>query len=286
MKQRVITGFIFFLLIVVFIVPSLWIPGIIIPFSAIVGIISIYELTKALKAGGLNPSRLLIVLGFILSFVLLIIASAFKLSLTSALSLFLLIFIMYLFLCVIIPSIVHKDGIHLNDGLVTAATLLYICFPLFCLCAVTMLLNLGWYYMVPALFASWVSDTCAYFSGVTFGKHKIVPHISPKKTLEGCIGGAIGTALIVTLYFDLVIYSIESINMNIAVFSIIAFILGFVTSVMSQLGDWLASLIKRQVGIKDYGNIFPGHGGMLDRFDSTFFTIPTGLLLALIVVIT
>ena len=70
--------------------------------------------------------------------------------------------------------------------------------------------------------------------------------------------------------------------MNIAVFSVLSFFLGFVMSVMSQLGDWLASLIKRRVGIKDYGNIFPGHGGMLDRFDSAFFTIPTGVLLAFI----
>ena len=147
-----------------------------------------------------------------------------------------------------------------------------------------MLAENGWYYMVPALFAAWISDTMAYFSGVTLGKHKIVPHISPKKTWEGCIGGALGCALVVMLYFDIVIYNVCGIKMNLFVFSVLSFFLGFIMSVMSQLGDWLASLIKRRVGIKDYGTIFPGHGGMIDRFDSAFFTIPTGVLLAMIVV--
>ena len=86
------------------------------------------------------------------------------------------------------------------------------------------------------------------------------------------------------LYFDIVIYNVAGITMNLFLFSLLSFVLGFVMSVMSQLGDWLASLIKRRVGIKDYGDIFPGHGGMLDRFDSAFFTIPTGVLLALIAV--
>ena len=140
----------------------------------------------------------------------------------------------------------------------------------------------GWYYMVFGLFASWISDVCAYFVGVTMGKHKIVPHISPKKTWEGCVGGAIGCALIVMLYFDFVVYPLDELKINIILFSVIMFVIGFLISCLSQIGDWLASLVKRKVGIKDYGNIFPGHGGMMDRFDSSFFTIPTGLLTALI----
>jgi CDP-diglyceride synthetase len=149
-----------------------------------------------------------------------------------------------------------------------------------------MLTDKGWFYMVPALFAAWVSDTCAYFVGVTLGKHKIVPHLSPKKTWEGCIGGALGCAAVVMLYFIILFsFKVTTLTVNVGIFSLLSFVLGFIMSVMSQLGDWLASLIKRMCGIKDYGNLFPGHGGMLDRFDSAFFTIPMGVLLALIVVL-
>ena len=74
-------------------------------------------------------------------------------------------------------------------------------------------------------------------------------------------------------------------SVSIVYISVLAFFLGFIMSVMSQLGDWLASLIKRMTGIKDYGNLFPGHGGMLDRFDSAFFTIPMGVLLAFFAVL-
>ena len=83
------------------------------------------------------------------------------------------------------------------------------------------------------------------------------------------------------LYFDLVVYKIDNLAINMVVFSVVTFVMGFLISVMSQIGDWLASLIKRRVGIKDYGKIFPGHGGMLDRFDSSFFTLPMGLLIAI-----
>lgn len=253
-------------------------------FSIIVGAVSFYEMTKALKSGSLTPTVPMFAIGSIASIAILVLSYWRGLNMMTSIASYALVVVMLAFACVVIPSVVRPDGNHLMDGLVTAATLLYITFPLFCLCAVAMLADNGWFYMVPALFAAWISDTLAYFSGVTLGKHKIVPHISPKKTWEGCIGGAIGCAVVMTLYFDIVIYNLAGITMNIVLFSVLSFVLGFVMSVMSQLGDWLASLIKRRVGIKDYGNIFPGHGGMLDRFDSAFFTIPTGVLLALIAV--
>jgi phosphatidate cytidylyltransferase len=136
--------------------------------------------------------------------------------------------------------------------------------------------------MLVGLVAPWISDVFAYLVGVTIGKHKIVPHISPKKTWEGCIGGALFCALGVMLYSVFVIYRVDNIGMDLTAFAVMTFIMGLLVSVMSQLGDWFASVIKRHVGIKDYGKIFPGHGGMLDRFDSTFFTMPIGLLLAII----
>ena len=109
-----------------------------------------------------------------------------------------------------------------------------------------------------------------------------MPHISPKKTWEGCIGGSIFCAICVTVYCCLVIYRLEGeVEIGIIPYAVLTFFLGLLISVMSQLGDWFCSVIKRRTGIKDFSNLFPGHGGMLDRFDSTFFTLPVALLLAL-----
>ena len=108
------------------------------------------------------------------------------------------------------------------------------------------------------------SDTFAYFTGKLFGKRKLYPQVSPNKTLEGAIGGIIGCAIISILYFNYL-----SINklIYIIIFSICA-------SVFSIVGDLSASKIKREFGIKDFGNILPGHGGILDRFDSVLFVAP------------
>ena len=283
MRQRIITGVIFTILVAAFVIPSYWFPFFILLFALIVGALSTRELVSAVKQGGMEPSVPLIVIGCIIPMLILVISYFMKIQMTTALCYYLLIELLYAFAVAVLPSVMRNDGkMYLHDGLITSAIIIYVTFPLYCLCAVSVFPENGWFYLIPALFACWVSDTCAYFSGVTLGKHKIVPHISPKKTWEGCIGGALGCALAVMIYFDLIIYRLDDFNTNIFVFSILSFGLGLIMSVMSQLGDWVASLIKRRVGIKDFGNLFPGHGGIMDRFDSAFFTIPSGVLLALI----
>ena len=254
-------------------------------FSIIVGSIAMFELIRALKTGGFEPNSFLCVIGGVISVVLALVSYLQNCTFTTSLSFYLLIMIPYCLACAILPSLIDKEN-HLKNGAVTSMTVLYITFPLYCLTVLCLLATNGWFFMVPALFAAWVSDVCAYFVGVTLGKHKIVPHLSPKKTWEGCIGGAIGCAIVVMLYFCILsAMDVVELSISIGVFSVLSFILGFLMSVMSQMGDWLASLIKRMCGIKDYGDIFPGHGGMLDRFDSAFFTIPMGVLLALIAVL-
>lgn len=113
---------------------------------------------------------------------------------------------------------------------------------------------------------AWASDTFAYYFGRFFGKHKLCPEVSPKKTIEGSIGGIIGSIIGVSVWF--IIFKPTNINL----FSLI--ILGIVGGSISQIGDLSASLIKRFVNIKDYGKIMPGHGGVLDRFDSILFIAP------------
>lgn len=119
------------------------------------------------------------------------------------------------------------------------------------------------------LIGSWITDSCAYFSGYFFGKHKLAPTISPKKTVEGSIGGVLGVIIIMVAYA----YVAGNI-MNVSVNLVSAAVIGFVAGVVSQFGDLCASIIKREHNIKDFGNIMPGHGGVMDRFDSLMFVAP------------
>ena len=285
MRQRIITGIIFTLGVVAFVIPSFWFSPLMLVFSLIVGSVSSYELVNAFKTGGYSPNAFLVFLGGVISTLIALVSYFQQAGLTTALCLYLLVEVPFCLACLILPSVIDKEN-HLTNGAVTSMIVLYVTFPLFCLSVLSMLTPNGWFYMVPALFGAWVSDVCAYFVGVTLGRHKIVPHLSPNKTWEGCIGGAVGCAVVIMLYFgSLRLLSVNRYTVNVSVFCFVAFGLGFVMSIMSQLGDWLASLIKRMCGIKDYGNMFPGHGGMLDRFDSAFFTIPIGVLLAFIAVL-
>lgn len=117
--------------------------------------------------------------------------------------------------------------------------------------------------------SSWGCDTCAYCVGMLFGKHKLAPVLSPKKSIEGAVGGAVGAAILGAVYGCVVnnYMVMENAPLYFAV------ICG-VGAVVSQFGDLIASGIKRQHGIKDYGKLIPGHGGILDRFDSVIFTAP------------
>ena len=251
--------------------------------SVIIGVFACIEMYKALKHGGYHPSGMLLIIGMLLTMIILVSGLVFELKVENAMALYLIVVCMYSVSCgIALPlSRPEEDKAFLN-GIFTGGMIFYISFPLFCLDLAMLFLPHGWFYMVIGLSAPWATDTFAYFTGVAIGRHKIVPHISPKKTWEGCIGGAFFCALAVMLYSCFVIYKLENIQTGIVVYGIFMFLLGILISIMSQLGDWFCSVIKRRTGIKDFGNIFPGHGGMLDRFDSAFFTIPTALLLAII----
>ena len=113
---------------------------------------------------------------------------------------------------------------------------------------------------------AWGSDTCAYCVGKLIGKHKMPSKLSPNKTIEGCVGGIIGAALL-GFIFAVIFFKDKNIWWELP-------IIGAASSVISQIGDLTASAIKRNHDIKDYGKLIPGHGGILDRFDSIIFTAP------------
>ncbi len=128
----------------------------------------------------------------------------------------------------------------------------------------------GIYIVWMILISSWGCDTCAYCVGMLIGKKKIFPRLSPKKSLEGCIGGVLGAALIGGLYGH---FFVETAFPEQTVTWLVAFICA-VGAVMSQIGDLAASAIKRNFNVKDYGKLIPGHGGIMDRFDSMIVTAP------------
>lgn len=118
--------------------------------------------------------------------------------------------------------------------------------------------------------ASWGSDTCAYCVGVLIGKHKMTPNLSPKKTVEGAAGGILGAALLFVLYTHFVINVYTAIMLPLP----FAALLGAVGAIVSMIGDLAASAVKRDHEIKDYGKLIPGHGGIMDRFDSVIVAAP------------
>lgn len=135
------------------------------------------------------------------------------------------------------------------------------------------------FFILLILCFAWGGDTCAYFAGRAFGKHKLCPVVSPKKTVEGAVGGVLGTmvfGVLITVIYSIAADRMEEFtrsNIGVSMYVIIA-LLACVAAVLGIYGDLFASVVKRQCGIKDYGTIFPGHGGILDRFDSVMFIAP------------
>lgn len=117
---------------------------------------------------------------------------------------------------------------------------------------------------------SWGSDTCAYCVGMLIGKHKMAPKLSPKKSIEGAVGGVVGAALLGAAYAAIMNRTMTGADAGVVQYALIC----AVGALISMVGDLAASAIKRNHDIKDYGNLIPGHGGILDRFDSVIFTAP------------
>ncbi|MDR2486550.1 MAG: phosphatidate cytidylyltransferase [Clostridiales Family XIII bacterium] len=179
---------------------------------------------------------------------------------------------LWLFVTVALCLAVLLKRQDLRDGAVTLAGLVYVAFFLFHLYLIPFSFtlregtivqgfeNYAWLVVLTAF----GTDIFAYFTGVLAGRHKLAPVISPKKTIEGSVGGVLGSVLCCGLFGwfalpDLFVHTL---------------VIGALGSVLSQLGDLAASAVKRALGMKDYGNLIPGHGGILDRIDSLLFTAP------------
>lgn len=174
-----------------------------------------------------------------------------------------LIIAMLLLVLYVMTVIIFSHG-KLQIGEVFTGVLLslYIIGSLTCIMYVRDLKN-GEFYWIFLFIGAWVTDAFAYFTGRLFGKHKLIPDISPKKTVEGSIGGTVFCVLAFVVY-AIILRNAFSIQVSVLMCAII----GFISAIVSQIGDLTMSAIKRHYGIKDFGKLLPGHGGILDRFDS------------------
>ena len=167
------------------------------------------------------------------------------------------------YLVIMFAMIVWSHGkLRFADGVSAFAVVLYI---IAAFCGIIYVRDIpgGAYVYLLIFMGAWITDVFAYFTGMLLGKHKLIPDVSPKKTIEGSLGGIlfctlsfVGYGLVIDVAFD----------MHISLIFLI--VSGMIVSIVSQVGDLIMSVIKRHYDVKDYGKIFPGHGGMLDRFDS------------------
>jgi len=214
----------------------------------LLSLVGLYEFYTALENVKYKPIK---IIGYLFAIALFFRNLAFNL-----LSLEFLIAI-FLTLLLIIP--VFKKEVSFQDTAVTFLSMFYI--PFF-LNHIVYLDKVKYIWLVYII--AWGTDTFAYISGNLFGTKKLCPSISPNKTIGGSIGGVLGSVLLTVLFSKFM--GLKEIGALI--------ILGIVVSIIAQLGDLAASKIKRATKIKDFGNIIPGHGGVLDRFDSILLTAP------------
>lgn len=259
MKQRIITAIVLGIVAIpvcafsgTVVFPIVW---------AILGVVGVYELLGCM---GTKNNR-------IISFPLYILAIAAPFAVRyfrnelqeySAVIVFSLFLYSLYLLAVWVFSYEKNQNVDMNKILASVLVSLYIIGSASAIVFIRDV-NGGEFYWYFVFIGAWVTDIFAYFTGMLFGKHKLIPAVSPKKTVEGAIGGVVFCVAFFVGYGALVNYfSQYDISL------ILLAIAGLLSALVSMIGDLSMSVIKRTYGIKDYGKIFPGHGGVLDRFDS------------------
>lgn len=182
-----------------------------------------------------------------------------------------LVFLFYL----LFVHVFRPDSISTSDTAVVFMTSVYITVSFTSIIRIRDVAGFGKYLFLLIFIGACATDIFAYFGGRFFGKHKLCPKVSPKKTVEGSVCGIIFCSLFFVLYFMIIARFTDFRPNYVMIAAIGAFI-----SVISQLGDLAASAIKRDYGVKDYGKLFPGHGGVMDRFDSILAVAPFLFILA------
>jgi phosphatidate cytidylyltransferase len=180
--------------------------------------------------------------------------------------------------------VVFNKSVSIVDCAITVFGFYYVSVLLSYVYIVRMFDSGGWLLVWLIFLCSFGSDSCAYFTGRFFGKHKL-SKLSEKKTIEGAIGGVVGSGILCALFVLIMgqafssLFEVDELRIMTS-----AILIGMVGSVFAQFGDLAASAIKRFAGVKDFGSIMPGHGGLLDRFDSVMFTAPSVFFMIQIII--
>ncbi len=229
-------------------------------------IIGLNEFYNAISKAGYKPLK---AAGYLSSLLLLTLSFMDRLEPLQGISLSeISLFYAFFILLILFAAIVFGYGKYsLADISLTLFGILYIV-VLFSFIPLTRGMKNGDHYIYLIFIGAWATDTFAYFAGRFFGKTRFLPVVSPNKTLEGAVGGVFG-CIAGMLAFGVYMNSVSD---AVPLYHFI--LMGVLCGVISQLGDWTASAVKRQVKIKDYGTLMPGHGGVLDRFDSILLVAP------------
>ena len=263
MTKRIISGLSLVAMLVAVVVLNLFFPfGMNLVISAITAVM-VYELSEAFQLQK-NYSFLIPTLAF--SFAVPLISNIFWLGACCA---------AYLFIMAVTMLVTYELRENVNfSHLATAIGMV-----VFITLAMATLVGIrdnsyghGAFYIFIVIMASWVADCGAYFAGSFFGKHKLCPRLSPKKTIEGVFGGFFLNILAMLVYGICYNWIFYGGALSISYLSLV--LIGLICTVISIIGDLTFSMIKRCFSIKDYGHIIPGHGGLLDRFDSVIFVAP------------
>ncbi len=259
MKTRIISAIIMLPLLLLVYFGGIWLKMAVI----IVSVIGLHEFYKGFEAEGVKPCFPIGIGAVILLYIFHTVNASAENGLDSG-----VLYMLWFFL-VTAASMIYGFKVEERKTEDMAATVLGICYvPFFFHFAVLIdECDYAHNYIWLVFIIAFCTDIFAYFTGMLIGKHKLCPTLSPKKTIEGAIGGMVGAMVFSVFFGHFFLEPGHALNVHFLLMTLIG-------SVLSQLGDLSASAFKRQMGIKDYGKLIPGHGGILDRFDSVLFVAP------------
>ncbi len=274
MKTRIITAIVAIGILIPILVLS---HTIVLPIAAsICAMIAIFEITGCV---GVRKTLTLSVTTYLFSAAILFLVTVYFMDFIEIGKFTPILFaIAYLYIVLIFAfTMFSRGGIRFSQAAELVALSVYVLIGFLSIILLRSEVEMGKYIYLLIFLGAWMTDTGAYFVGVFFGKHKLIPEVSPKKTVEGAVGGILGCVLGYVL-FGVIIAAFFDVQVNYIVLTLLAIVI----SVISQCGDLIASYVKRERGIKDYGFIFPGHGGIMDRFDSIIVVAPVLYVIVLL----